>query len=34
MSLHVFVWLVLAIGWFSTGTTVELEPAIFTVDNE
>jgi hypothetical protein len=32
MSLHVFVWLILALGWFSTGTTVELGPAIFTVD--
>jgi hypothetical protein len=32
MSLHVFVWLVLAFGWFSTGTTIELEPARWTVD--
>jgi hypothetical protein len=31
-EMHVFLWLVLAIGWFSTGTTVELGPAIFTVD--
>jgi hypothetical protein len=33
MSLHVYVWLVLALGCFSTGQTVELEPAIFTVDD-
>jgi hypothetical protein len=33
MSLHIYIWLILAFGWFSTGTTVELEPATFTVDN-
>lgn len=33
MSLHVFVWLVLALGWGSTCNHVVLEPAVFTVDN-
>lgn len=34
MSLHVYVWLILAFGWHSTGTHIELEPAQFTVDND